>query len=267
MKKRKEIPIQLAGIRPGLEKMRDVTNVWFGFDGGVETRWGLTEVIFPSPIISDDVSGYLHDGIISEVYAPVTFAVLTGTGLAPYTWSAVNLPPGLSINASTGVVSGTPTTLGSYTGIVISVTDANSKTTSKNLFCEILASAPPVPPPVSPPVYATVMPVIHTTTDLTIAAGESEDMSIPDVYDGVDYFSWLVAAYTSTGATYDVQLVDSVSDAIVYENLNLTSNLGDNYYFLFTGTAHLVMRITNRGAASMTCTASFKFSQKFYPGI
>ncbi|WP_184840575.1 trypsin-like serine protease [Allocatelliglobosispora scoriae] len=44
-------------------------------------------------------------------------------GTTPYTWSATGLPPGTSINASTGQITGTPTTVGTYT-VTVKATDA-----------------------------------------------------------------------------------------------------------------------------------------------
>src|SRR6266540_874438 len=46
-------------------------------------------------------------------------------GTPPYTWSASGLPPGLSISSSSGLISGTPTTAGSYSVTVTARDTAN----------------------------------------------------------------------------------------------------------------------------------------------
>jgi len=46
-------------------------------------------------------------------------------GTAPYTWSATGLPAGLSISASTGTITGTPTTAGT-SNVTVTATDSSS---------------------------------------------------------------------------------------------------------------------------------------------
>lgn len=57
-----------------------------------------------------------------------TFAVTTGT-----------LPTGLSLNGTTGVLSGTPTAIGDTTGLVITATNANGSTASAPFDISVVA--------------------------------------------------------------------------------------------------------------------------------
>ncbi|WP_111765157.1 putative Ig domain-containing protein [Nakamurella deserti] len=72
-----------------------------------------------------------QSGVIGTPVTSLTVRAAGGT--APYTWSDPNgtLPPGLSLATSsdTGVVSGTPTTYGTYP-VVLQVTDAAGRTSS-----------------------------------------------------------------------------------------------------------------------------------------
>ncbi|KAA1425869.1 putative Ig domain-containing protein [Nocardioides antri] len=62
-----------------------------------------------------------NNGAVNRAFVATPVSATNGT--APYTFSAVGLPPGLAISAATGRIAGTPTTAGSYS-TVVRVTDA-----------------------------------------------------------------------------------------------------------------------------------------------
>jgi len=71
-----------------------------------------------------------------------TLAATAGT--APYTWSIASgtLPTGLTLAPGTGVISGTPTVVGT-SNFSVQVTDANSLTATKALSLTVAAPPPP----------------------------------------------------------------------------------------------------------------------------
>jgi Zn-dependent metalloprotease len=66
-------------------------------------------------------------GTVGTAITPFT---LTASPAGTYTWSATGLPPGLSIGSSTGTVSGTPTTAGTYTVTVTATSGTGSGSTT-----------------------------------------------------------------------------------------------------------------------------------------
>jgi alpha-tubulin suppressor-like RCC1 family protein len=70
----------------------------------------------------------LPGGTVGSPYSATAHA--TG-GSTPYTWVASGLPPGLQINSSTGQITGTPTSAGSYT-TTLTVTDHDGITATRS---------------------------------------------------------------------------------------------------------------------------------------
>jgi Zn-dependent metalloprotease len=66
----------------------------------------------------------------STVGTATSVSLSASGGTTPYTYSATGLPAGITINSSTGVMSGTPTTAGTYT-VTATVRDAVSATASQ----------------------------------------------------------------------------------------------------------------------------------------
>ena len=83
-----------------------------------------------------------------QVTVPYSTVLSASNGIMPYSWTltAGTLPPGLTLNYS-GLISGTPTVDGTWSGLVFQVADAGgAKALSSSLSITIIRPAPNAPP-------------------------------------------------------------------------------------------------------------------------
>ncbi len=94
--------------------------------GGTATQAGTITIV-----ATPTLTGTLAAG---ELTAPYSSGFTVNDGIGPFTWSidisSGTLPGGLTINASTGLITGTPTDAGSFP-ITVGVTDVNNFTTTR----------------------------------------------------------------------------------------------------------------------------------------
>ena len=112
-------------------------------EGGVPASPQDGQVTVPAPLTITTTS--LSDGTVGVAYSDTLEA--TG-GVAPYTWAITegNLPDGLSLDPSTGKISGTPTTPGTF-NFTVQVSDSQTPpaTATKDLSITILSPGAPIP--------------------------------------------------------------------------------------------------------------------------
>ena len=96
-------------------------------------------------------------------------ALLSGSGgVVPYTWTAVGaLPSGLSLNASSGAITGTPTQASASTPVTIVLTDSSQQTVHESIGVTILPAATQ---PLSISTTTLTQPVIPQSYSQTLQA-------------------------------------------------------------------------------------------------
>ena len=161
---------------------------------------------------------FLASGTVGTAYSDTLTAQVTGGSYA-VTWTASGLPSWLSLNSSTGALTGTPTASGSYTFTVIAFITADTVKTDSKTYTLTVAAA-------SQPTYTL------TITKDSLASGTV----------GTAYSDTLTA--TLSGAT--VSPTWSVSSGSLPDGLSLNTSTG-----AITGTP------TASGSYTFTVSASF----------
>jgi CshA-type fibril repeat protein len=91
-------------------------------DGEFATKEETINVIAPPTITTTPLVRSLNINVLGSIDNTVTIG---SANISPFSgWTATGLPQGLSINGITGVISGTPTTVGSYP-VTVKATDLN----------------------------------------------------------------------------------------------------------------------------------------------
>jgi uncharacterized membrane protein len=100
----------------------------------------LSITVFPAPLTITTTS--LPAGTVGVAYS----ATLAATnGITPYTWAVISgsLPAGLSLNASSGAITGTPSASGT-SGFTVLVTDSSSPAKTATASLSITVSVAPL---------------------------------------------------------------------------------------------------------------------------
>ena len=196
-----------------------------GFSDSASFAWTITNsVAVTSPGDQSDLSG--------TAIAPVDVSATDSSSTATLTWSATGLPAGLSIDSSTGTVSGTPTTAGT-SSVTVTATDGSGATDSASFAWTITNSVAVTSPGDQSDLSGTaIAPVDVSATDSSstatltwsatgLPAGLSIDSSTGTVSGTpttAGTSSVTVTATDGSGATDSASFAWTISDTLALTN-------------------------------------------------
>ncbi|MFC4589263.1 fibronectin type III domain-containing protein [Sphaerisporangium corydalis] len=161
-----------------------------------------------------------------QVGAPYSDQLTFSGGTGPYVWSvsAGSLPPGITLNTGTGLLSGTPTTTGS-SSFTIKIVDANNQSDTRAASL-VIGVGPVVITKTADTQAATAGTTVHYTitvhnTGTSAFTGVSFTDPLTDVLDDATYNSDVTAssgtaAFTSPNVTWTGNLAAGATATITY---------------------------------------------------
>ncbi len=175
----------------------------------------------------------LPSGGVNVAYS--TSVAISG-GMAPYTWSATGLPSGLTINASTGVISGTPAPSVIPSGAVkasfsigVTVQDSAAATSTATLSLVINQTVPAAPSGLAATATSPTQVVLNWTDNANNEAGfqiqRATDSAFTTNLTSVYRYTVNLTSYTDStvapGTTYyyRVRSVNRLAYSVAYTNV------------------------------------------------